>query len=383
MVLRSRGRRASLALILVLVPGLAACAGPAPAATVGVGPADSPNPQSLAPPIDLSQAWRRAAAASVGMDASRLASADAHAANLGFVRSMVVVRSGAIVDEHYLGGATATTRADIRSGTKSVMALLVGVATDQAILSGSSERLDALLRPPVATVTGPTAAVTVGDLLTMRSGFAWDETTTAGYNAWALAPNQVDDLLQRRLADSPGTRFTYNSGAVHLLSVGISQATSGTTEAYARRVLFDPIGIGADTWETDNQGFNNGGAGLALVPTDIARIGQLVLQRGVSGSRQVVPAAWIDGMLGSQVAVGSQLGPLGDLHYGELWWLGSVDGRAVAFAWGYRGQLLVIEPSRDLVVVVTTALDDPSLDPDAEAAGAMDLIVNDVLAAVP
>lgn len=374
MVLRSRGRPAGLALILVLILGLAACAGSTPASQ----PAAS-LPASA--PIDLAQPWRHIGPAAVGIDPAHLAAADVQASKLGFVRSLIVVQMGAIVDEHYFGGATAATQADLRSGTKSVMALLVGIATDQGSLSGPGERLDALLRPPVATLSGPKAAITVGDLLTMRSGFAWDETTKAGYNAWAVASNQVDDLLQRPLADSPGATFTYNSAAVHLLSVGISQATGGTTEAFARRVLFDPIGIGADTWETDNQGFNNGAAGLAIVPSDIARIGQLVLQRGASGSRQVVPAAWIGAMLSSQVAVGSQLGPLADLDYGELWWLGTVDGQAVAFAWGYRGQLLLIEPARDVVVVVTTALDDPSMDPDAEAAGAMDLIVNDVLAA--
>lgn len=370
MVPRNPGRRAGQALILVLMPLLAACAGSTPAS------------QPASAPIDLAQPWLHAAPATVGIDPTRLAAADVRAASLGFVRSLIVVRMGVIVDEHYFAGATAATQADIRSGTKSVMAMLVGIATDQGSLSGPGERLDALLRPSVATLSGPKAAITVGDLLTMRSGFAWDEATAAGYNAWALAPNQVDDLLQRPLADPPGSRFTYNSAAVHLLSVGLSQATSGTTESFARRVLFDPIGIGADTWETDNQGFNNGGAGLTLVPTDIARIGLLVLQRGASGSRQVVPADWIDGMLSSQVAVGSQLGPLADFHYGKLWWLGSVGGQAVAFAWGYRGQLLLIEPGRDVVVVVTTALDDPTLDPDAEAAGAMDLIVDEVLAAL-
>ena len=199
----------------------------------------------------------------------------------------------------------------------------------------------------------------------------------------AGTPNQVDYLLDRPLVYPRGTAFTYNTAAVHLLSVGLSQATGASTETYARRSLLGPLGIAADTWETDEQGFNNGGSGLALRPIDVARIGQLVLQRGASGSRQVVPAAWIETMLATHVTVGgARVGPLRDLRYGYLWWLGTVDGQEIQFAWGYRGQFLVLVPARDLVVVVTSVLGDASIDADAEADGAMSLIVDDLLPGV-
>src|SRR4029077_4625705 len=139
------------------------------------------------------------------------------------------------------------------------------------------------------------------------------------------------------LADPPGTAFTYDSAAVHLLSVGLSRATNGTTEAYLRRTLLGPLGSAAESWETDNQGFNNGGAGLSLRPSDYAKIGQLVLQHGATGARQVVPAAWIDEMLASHETVGARVGPLDHLRYGYLWWLGTVGGLEIEFAWGYRG----------------------------------------------
>ena len=287
-----------------------------------------------------------------------------------------MVRHGALVDERYFGGTDRDTRADVRSGTKSVMALLVGIAMTDGSLSGPTERLDALLRPPVTVPTGPKAAITVDDLLTMRSGFEWDESTAAAYNAWVLAPNQVDYLLDRPLAHPPGTSFTYDTAAIHLLSVGLSQATGVSTETYLRRSLLGPLGIAADSWETDNQGFDDGGSGLALRPIDCARIGQLVLQRGASGGRQIVPAAWIDTMLATHVTVGARVGPLRDLRYGYLWWLGTVNGQEIQFAWGYRGQFIVIVPARDLVVVVTSVLGDASIDADAEADGAMSLIVD-------
>src|SRR5262249_18040106 len=148
-----------------------------------------------------------------------------------------------------------------------------------------------------AWIDGSKAGITVDNLLTMTSGFAWDESTPAGYNEWALASDQINFLLARSLSDSPGTRFNYNSAAVHLLAAGLSQATSRTAQDFADENLFTPLGIRDRTWEVDNRGYNNGGAGLSLRSRDLAKIGQLVLQDGNSAARSVVPAAWINEML--------------------------------------------------------------------------------------
>lgn len=376
--LRHVRRAPAVGLCVALGLGLVGCA-TAPSPSVAAPRTPGPATSHVA---DLADPWPTLGPAAAAIDPAAISAAEARATTLGYVRSLVVVRHGALVDERYFGGTTRDTRADIRSGTKSVMALLVGIATADGVLAGPQERLDALLRPPVTVPTGAKAAVSVDDLLTMRSGFDWNESTAAAYNAWAGAPNQVDYLLDRPLAHPPGTSFQYDTAAVHLLSVGLSQATGGSTETYTRRSLLGPLGIAADNWETDNQGFENGGSGLALRPIDYARIGQLVLQRGESGGRQVVPAAWVDSMLAPHVTVRAQVGPLHELRYGYLWWLGTVNGEVIQFAWGYRGQFLVIVPGRDLVVVVTSVLGDASIDPDAEADGAIDLIVTNLLPGV-
>lgn len=375
----------TLVLGVALALGLTACGTPFPEGAVPrtAGPSGGgPTTASASGVPDLADPWPTLSPAAAGIDQAALSAAEGRAAAMGSVRSLVVVRHGALVDERYFGGTARDTRADIRSGTKSVMALLVGIALTDGSLGGPTQRLDTLLRPPVTVPPGPKAAISVDDLLTMRSGFEWDESTVAAYNAWVLAPNQVDYLLDRPLAHPPGTSFTYDTAAVHLLSVGLSQATGLSTETYLRRSLLGPLGIAADSWETDNQGFNDGGSGLALRPIDCARIGQLVLQHGVSGGRQIVPAAWIDTMLATHVTVGARVEPLRDLRYGYLWWLGTANGQEIQFAWGFRGQFIVIVPARDLVVVVTSVLGDASIDPDAEADGAMSLIVDDLLPGV-
>lgn len=296
------------------------------------------------------------------------------------MRSLLVVRHGRLIAEQYFGTVTADSLNDGRSVTKSITSLLVGIAISKKIITGTTERLDTLIHPPVAQITGAKAAITVDNLLTMTSGFEWDE-TEAGYDAWALAPDQIDYLLERPLSDQPGTRFNYNTAAVHLISAGLEEATGLTEEEFARRNLFPPLGITADAWETDDRGFNNGGAGLALRARDLAKIGQLVLQDGRSGETQVVPTEWIHRELAVHEHTGGAYGPVSNLDYGYLWWLTTADGHRVEFAWGFRGQYIVLVPDLDLVVVATGALDAP-VDPDVEAQSILGVIMGGVLPAV-
>ncbi len=170
---------------------------------------------------------------------------------------------------------------------------------------------------------------------------------------------------------------------MHLLSVGLTLATGTDTLAYAQSNLFSALSISQHEWEVDRQGYYNGGAGLSLRGRDLAKIGQLVLQGGESApGKQIVPRSWIDGMLQTWWTPGGGVGPLNHLQYGYLWWLGSSGGHRIAFAWGYRGQYIVLIPDQHLVVVVTSRLDDPTVDPNLEADQGMSLIVGQILPAV-
>ena len=340
------------------------------------GPASAPFTS-----IDLSQSWVAASPASQHIDSGSLAVAYGRAQSTVGLRSLLVVRNGLLVGEQYFGGSDADTLHDVRSVTKSVISLLVGIAIASGTITGTSERLDSLIHPPVAQIDGPKAQISVENLLTMTSGFAWDESTAAGYNEWALAPDQIEFLLAPPLADAPGTRFTYNSAAVHLLSVGLSLSSGDSTQAFADHYLFAPLAIHERAWEVDNRGYNNGGAGLSLRARDLAKIGQLVLQEGASASQQVVPADWIRQSLATHQRPGGGYGPVNQLRYGYLWWLSTVRGHAVVFAWGYRGQYIFLVPDLRLVVIATSALNAP-IHPDDEAQAVLSLIVDDVLPAV-
>ena len=122
-------------------------------------------------------------------------------------------------------------------------------------------------------------------------------------------------------------------------------------------MLFKPLGIHAAEWEVFADGYPNGGAGLYLRPRDMAKIGALVLQRGMSGQTAVVPASWIGLSTETQWQTNADefLQPTGQLGYGDLWWVGRVGPHRLVLAWGYGGQFIWIVPDLDLVVVTTAA----------------------------
>jgi CubicO group peptidase (beta-lactamase class C family) len=276
------------------------------------------------------------------------------ASNVSHVTSLSVQRDGAVVREAYFRGTARTTH-DVRSVTKTVTALLIGVAIDTGCMHSLDQPIGELLGE-LAPADPAKAAITVRDLLSMTSGFEWEEGGAIGYTDWISAPNQVEYLLARPLVTPPGTRFNYNSGALHLLSVILTRACAPTA-SFADQHLFGPMGIPPPDWEMDEQGNINGAAGIALTTPQLVAIGQLILDRGRFGGAQLVPAAYIDLMTTLQIATGEPDDETPGYGFGI--WLGNRPGAgAFAMAEGYGGQFIAIVPQRHAVVVATSSWDD-------------------------
>ena len=288
------------------------------------------------------------------VDEGALGRALDEAASVPGLESVAVVRRGRLVAERYLGTATADAAHPVRSITKSVMSLLVGLGIERGVFTGPPETLASTLHPPLPALSGEQATVTLDHLLTMTSGFQWDEGgNVAEYNGWVLAPDQVEYLLARPFSAPPGQSWNYNSAAVHLLSAALTSASGMGTDLFADETLLGPLGIRERTWEVDHQGIPNGGAGLSLRTRDLAKLGTLVLQGGRSGATQVVPEAWVRSTTRLARGTGAALAATGALGYGRLWWVGSMAGNELVLGWGYGGQFLAILPGMDLVVVTT------------------------------
>ena len=317
--------------------------------------ASTPMPTVAPSPIGLTgvpdywptTAWRTASPEAQGMDSGKLADALHYAdtAQLN-LRSLTVIRNGSIVLDAANQPFTTGDQVPVYSVTKSVISLLVGIAQRDGFLPSLNQPVFSFF--PGRSIAHPDPrkqAITVEDLLTMRSGLdcADDKigSTIEGNGDW------VQSILDLPMANQPGSTFAYCSRNTHLLSVILTKVTGMNTSAYAQSRLFDPLGIkpGDVSWQTDPQGIAIGGYGLALRPHDMAKLGLLLLAHGQWSGTQVVPAEWI--ATATQAHVTLQTGK----DYGYLFWV--YPNRFAAE--GLGDQWITVVPNKNLIVVITAA----------------------------
>jgi CubicO group peptidase (beta-lactamase class C family) len=315
------------------------------------------------------------------MDEVRLGRAVSDAAAMPRFRSLLVARHGKLVSENYFGGADRSTSFDVRSVTKSVVSMLTGIALQTGQLSSVNATLGDYVATPYS-LDQMDRAVTVRQLLTMTSRYQWNETGGNDYNNWVLSNDHVQFLLDRLQTDPEG-EFNYNSASVNLLGLVLERATAQSLPQFANETLFSDIGITTAQWELLEPGMVNGGSGIQMSAHDLLRLGQLMLQRGRSGGRQVVPESWLEAGTLPQFAWREIYGAQRGTTYGYLWWLAQPPAIAATFAWGFGGQFVYVVPSLDLVVVTTTEWRGISAEtsPTMFASSILTIIVNDILPA--
>ncbi len=285
------------------------------------------------------------------LDSARLARAFARAAAMPRMRSLVVQWRGEVVGERYFRGATASTPANIKSASKSVVSALVGIALHERRLRALDQPLSELLPEEARGLDSAKRAITLEDLLTMRAGL--ESTSFRNYGAWVSSRNWVRDALRRPMVAPPGHLggpMLYSTGSTHLLSAALTRATGVSTHAYAQRVLARPLGFRLRGWTTDPQGIHFGGNEMRMTPREMMAFGALYLNGGrAPDGTQVVPRAWVDSSW-----VVRTYSPFNGNGYGYGWWHRRLAGHDVHFAWGYGGQFVFVVPALRLVVVTTS-----------------------------
>lgn len=272
------------------------------------------------------------------------------------MKSIVVSKNDTIVKEQYFNSSGPNAAHDVRSVTKTVTALLVGIAIDKGYISSTEDEIGTYLSPIVGNISSDKSVLKIKHLLTMTSGLEWYEWGNyAGsnneYNNWWNSSDQITYLLNRNFTYTPGSYFNYNSAGSHLLSIIVSQSSRMTTEDFAKQFLFEPLGISFSNWRKDKHGYNNGAAGLFLTPYDMQKIGSLLLNKGLYMHKKVVSEKWIDEM--TQFHILTRDANSFANGYGYQTWLWSNGNNSYFDAMGYGGQFILVVPGKKMVITAS------------------------------
>ena len=272
------------------------------------------------------------------------------AAELPRLHSLLVSWRGALVLERYFNGRRASSPANIKSASKSVISALVGMAIERGHITDVRQPVSAFLADQFATRDDPRRQITIEDLLTMRSGL--ESTSNRNYGVWVTSRNWVRHVLSRPLLNDPGTRMRYSTGNTHVLSAILTKATGKSTWQFAQDTLAKPLGFTLAQWPRDPQGVYFGGNDMVMTPRQMLAFGELYLNRGRVKGVQLVPEAWVDT---SMIPRGRS--DISERQYGYGWWIRDIAGQPGFYAWGFGGQFIFVVPTLDLVVVSTSSAD--------------------------
>ncbi len=275
------------------------------------------------------------------------------------LHSLLVVRNGKLVVEEYFGGLTVERIHTLQSVSKSFTSALVGIAIGRGDLKGVSEKLLDFYpdRSSIENLDERKLAITLKDLLTMRSGTDYNENGSDSPHHQLNRQRTGWDTfyLNRPMVSQPGTMFNYDSGAVIVTSALLKLRTGRHADAYAQEHLFPQLDIDRFFWFKNQEGHPHTGGGLSLRPQDMAKLGQLYLQEGKWEGKQVVPANWVEDSTEKHVDLPNSGRVIG---YGYWWWIMQPDPEGpgeenIYAAMGFKAQYIFVVPEHDMVVVVT------------------------------
>lgn len=259
------------------------------------------------------------------------------------LHSVMIVRHGHVIAEGWWKPEAPDKQHVLHSLSKSFTSTAVGLAVAEGKLSIDDPVLKFFPEDAPAEPSNNLKQMRVRDLLTMSTGHQVEAKFTND-EPW------VKTFLAHPVPHKPGAHFQYNTPATYMCSAIVQKVTGQTVLDYLKPRLFEPLGIENPKWGTSPQGITYGGFGLHIKTEDIAKFGQLYLQKGKWNGKQLVPASWVEMATSKQVSNGSDPSRDWDQGYGFQFWRcrhGAYRGD------GAFGQFCIVLPDQDAVIAIT------------------------------
>ncbi len=282
-----------------------------------------------------------------------LAFVEAADKDIDSLHSFMLLRHGAVVAQGWWSPYAPEIPHVLFSLSKSFTSTAVGLAVADGLLSVDDAVLSFFPEDAPKKVSRNLAAMRVRHLLSMSTGHAQD---TTEFLFRRRDGNWVKAFLARPVKYKPGAHFLYNTGASYILSAIVQKLTGRTILDYLGERIFAPLGIEGATWETCPRGINTGGFGLNVKTADIAKFGQLYLQKGRWDGKQLLPEAWVEEATRFQIDNAPNPSPDWVQGYGYQFW--RCQPQNVYRGDGAFGQYCIVMPDQDAVVAITSGVSD-------------------------
>ena len=278
---------------------------------------------------------------------------DAMANSKNEMHSFMLLRHGKVVAESWWNPYRPDLKHTLYSCSKSFTATAIGFAVSEKRLTVQDKVVSFFPNDLPDTVSADLAALTVKDLLTMSAGQFPEPTGPV----IALTNNWVKGFLAAPIVHKPGSEFLYNSLCTYMLSAIVQKVTGEKLINYLTPRLFDPLSIKDMDWETDPLSINTGGWGLRLKTEDMAKFGQLFLQKGNWNGKQILPQEWVEEASTMKIIQHPNLPQTkrdsSDWEQGYCYQMWRCRNNAYR-ADGAFGQYIVVMPEQDAVIAITS-----------------------------